>query len=166
MSMLQDARDTAQAIIEGGCDERIAALIEYWLRIQPADCLPGRDHFDPLGVPSILPHLVLVDVERDPYRFRCRLMGTAVVTALRNDFTGRYMDEALDDFENSNAFHHRVAVAETWMPSYYKGPSTLSFALDFSDLERVHLPMASDGRTVDIILSAFIYFGADPRRGG
>jgi hypothetical protein len=163
---LQAVRDAGKAVIKNGCDPRIATLIEYWLNIQPADRLPGRDHFDPLDVPNLLPHLVLVDVERDPYRFRCRLMGTTVVKAFRNDLTGRYMDEALDGFNESNAYRFRVQVAETWMPGYYKGPATLSFALDYADVEYVHLPLASDGETVDMVLSAFVYIGDALYRDG
>lgn len=163
---LQAARETARAIILGGCDRGVATLLEYWLKIQPADRLPGRNHFDPLDVPHLLPHIILADVERDPYRFRCRLMGTTVVKAFRNDLTGRYLDEALDDFNNTDAYRQRVEVVETWMPSYYKGPSTLSFALDFSDLEGIHLPLATDGETVDMILSAFFYIGEALYRDG
>jgi len=166
MGDLQAIRDAARNIIANGCDDRIANLIDYWLRMQPGDRLPGRDHFDPLDVPTLLPNLLLVDVERDPYRFRCRLMGTTVVKAFRADHTGQYLDDALDDFRNSNAYRLRVQVAETWMPGYYKGPATLSFALDFSDFECIHLPLAGDGETVDMILSAFIYFGDALYRDG
>jgi hypothetical protein len=163
---LEASREAARAIVAKGCDERIVSLIDYWLKIQPADRLPGRDHFDPLDVPGLLPNLVLVDVERDPYRFRCRLMGTTVVKAFRNDLTGRYLDEALDGFQESNAHRFRVQVAETWMPGYYKGPTTSSFALDFTDLEYIHLPLASDGEFVDMVLSAFFYLGEALYRDG
>lgn len=46
-------------------------LYEYWHSKRPSDAaLPGRQHVDPLEIPSLLPHLFLIDVVREPLRFR------------------------------------------------------------------------------------------------
>ena len=58
----------------------IVALYDYWRSKAPADgTLPGRKHIDPLDIPTLLPHIWLVDVVDAPRRFRVRLLGTALV---------------------------------------------------------------------------------------
>ena len=87
-------------------------------------------------------------------------MGTAVVTAT-GEKTGRYLDEVIDGFEKTFAFSDRQAVVETGLPQYRKGPPSVTFRLDYADIERLHLPFAKDGRNVDVILSVFLYFAQD-----
>lgn len=136
-------------------------LVSYWLSVHPGECLPGRKHFDPLDVPQALPHLVLTDVERDPFRFRIRLMGTAVVSAFGRDFTGLYVDESMPGIDRSLAVQHRIEVVETGLPSYRYGTTSVPFRLDFAPLERVYLPLAADGERVDMILGMAVYLGQE-----
>src|SRR5215470_6859111 len=62
---------------------RIARLIEHWRALAPGPgLLPGRQHFDPMQVRDLLPHLWLLDVVAGPpRRFRFRLVGGAIVDA-------------------------------------------------------------------------------------
>lgn len=143
-------------------DDDLRELLRYWLALHPAARLPERAAFDPLAVPMALPRLVLTEVERDPYRFRVRVMGTAIVTAFGADFTGRYLDEVLPDFESDYSYLHRVEVVETGMPNYRHGDARMSFKLDFAPLERVYLPFASDGERVDMILAMAVYLARRP----
>src|SRR5690348_8213244 len=44
------------------CDHRLRELYEYWRSRHPAEgVLPGRQHFDPVDVPKLLPWIWLVD---------------------------------------------------------------------------------------------------------
>lgn len=135
----------------------LRAVLRYWLVIHPRDRLPGREQFDPSEVPTALGGMVLTEVERDPYRFRIRLMGTAVVQAFGKDFTGKYLDEVLPGVRDTVIHADRVQVAETGLPSYLHGTASMPFKLDFAPLERVYLPFATDGERVDMILSMMIY---------
>lgn len=147
----------AAAILERAKNPVLRDLIRYWLAIHPRSRLPARRDFDPVAVPHALKSLVLVDVERDPFRFKVRLMGTSVVTAFERDFTGRYMDETFPDMTVSPSHTQRVQVAETELPVYRTERPTLTFKLNFAPVEGVHLPFASDGRTVDMILTMTVY---------
>lgn len=153
----------AREILQVARNDELRALLRYWLAIHPRTGLPGRAAFDPLEVPRALPSLVLTDVERDPFRFRVRLMGTAIVAAFGRDFTGRYLHEVLAGFERDYSYLHRVEVAETGLPNYRHGDPAMPFKLDFAPLERVYLPFAADGRQVDMILAMAVYL-APPSR--
>lgn len=75
--------------------QRVHRLHEYWRSKAGADgSVPQRRDIDPTDLPDLLPNLMLVDVERDPLRFRYRLVGTRVVDFSYHDFTGTYLDEA------------------------------------------------------------------------
>jgi len=154
----------AREILTQDPDGRIRALIDYWVSIHPGDRLPGRDRFDPIDIPALLPNLVLTDVVEDERRFFARLVGTAVVDAFGKELTGHFLTDVIPNFEESYGFKHRVEVAETGLPSYRKGQSSMQFRLDYAPIERVHLPLAADGVRVDMILSMTTY--AAQRRPG
>lgn len=136
---------------------KMRALLQYWIAIHPGHALPGRRDFDPAEVPTALGNLVLTEVERGPYRFRVRLMGTAVVAAMGKDFTGRYLDEVFPEVQDTLIHMDRVAVVESGLPNYYSGRSSTPFKLDFAPIERIYLPLAADGVTVDQILGMTVY---------
>ncbi|WP_420405232.1 PAS domain-containing protein [Nisaea sp.] len=153
---------TAREIQARAQTAEVRDLLAHWISIHPGDRIPARADFDPLDIPRLLPNLVLTDVERDPWRFRVRVMGTAVVEAMGEDFTGRYLDEVWPDAGNQLLIRDRIAVAESGLPNYRYGKSATRFRLDFAPLERVFLPFAADGAKVDVILSAIVYMQAGP----
>jgi hypothetical protein len=71
-------------------------FFDYWLAKKGSREMPTRADLDPLDFAYALGHLILVDVERDPMRFRFRLYGTALTNFFRDgDYTGKYADELL-----------------------------------------------------------------------
>jgi hypothetical protein len=65
---------------------------EYWrAKLVAPNVLPLRAAFDPAELRGLLPSLVILDVEREPLRFRYRLVGTRVVEFNAQEFTGRYL---------------------------------------------------------------------------
>ena len=145
--------------IPADCDPRIRRLYEYWLAIRPAPgILPGRQHLDPVAIPDLLPWLWMVDVERRPLRFRYRLVGTEQVQAMARDLTGRYLHEAHPSFLGSASYPAYVAAAERGEIGYRRGPPTFHISKDYIGIERLLLPLARDGSTVDILLAITVYF--------
>ena len=136
---------------------KISEFAEYWISIHPGDRLPSRADFDPIDIPSLLPHLVLVDVTPDPIRFMVRLQGTDVTRAMQRELKGCYLDEAFPDFEQSLPHLDRVHVVETALPIHRIGRASIQFALDYAPVERLHLPLSSDGATVDKVISILLY---------
>jgi hypothetical protein len=134
-------------------DARVASLYHYWLALRPCPgLLPARRHFSPFDVPSLLQWLWLTDVQRSPLRFKYRLIGTRHVEAEGADRTGRWYDEVHPRFEASTAFPHFVAVAEQRRVAFYRGPPVYVIDARWKTIERLILPLAEDGREVDMLL--------------
>jgi hypothetical protein len=55
--------------------------------------IPDRSALDPFALKTLLPNMLIAEVERDPLRIRYRLVGTRVVEATGIDFTGQYLDD-------------------------------------------------------------------------
>jgi len=69
------------------------ALIEWRRRQRDDGGLPRRRDFDPLTVPHLLGHLMIVDVLRGPpLRFRVRLYGTEIAAFTEREWTGCLVD--------------------------------------------------------------------------
>jgi len=68
------------------------ALIEWRRRQRDDGGLPRRRDFDPLAVPHLLGHLMIVDVLREPLRFRVRLYGTEIAALTEQEWTGCLVD--------------------------------------------------------------------------
>ena len=111
----------AHDIVASAQDHALCELVRYWIKIHPGKHLPGRQDFDPLDIPKVLRHLVLTDVERDPFRFKIHLMGTAMVEAFGNDFTGSYLDEVFENFHQTYGCINRIETATTGVPTYRYG---------------------------------------------
>ena len=165
MKLAVEPTRRAQTIV-GGADlvlaqdlhPRVRAMVTHWMGMGPRDRLPGRQHLDPLAIPRLLPNIWLLDVERTPStRFRYRLAGTRIARAFADDPTGRYLDEMHEGFLTNGVADHLAEVVERGVPSWRTGKPTFWELSDFAHIERVYLPLASDGRTVDMILALTMF---------
>lgn len=119
-----------------------------------------------MAVPRLLPNLWLLDVRRHPLRFKFRLIGTAVVEFAGRDSTGRWLDEVYPDYESTGAFRCTSACVTTRLPQYRKGTVLSNPERWYATAERLYLPLASDGETVDMLLNFTIYDWVEPDRRG
>ena len=113
--------------------------------------MPGRSDLDPLDIPSILPHVYLVDVGHEPLDFSYRLLGTEIVKRSRRDYTGRRIADLPDQKSPSQIWSlYRKAVVDsapvTAMIPYVQVPGRF--------VEVLAAPLSADGREVDMIFGA------------
>jgi len=142
---------------------RIKALFAYWQSIHPAGGgLPARRHLDPIDIPELLPSIWMIDVKRNPLRFRFRLVGTEIVKFTGRDATGRWLDEVYSGYADSEAGRFHTQVAVSGEPAYRKSGIISNPDRDLVEAERIYLPLAEDGRTVDILLVMTLYKGDPP----
>lgn len=140
------------------CHEKIRAVVDYWQSIHPTAGLPGRQHMDPTSIPELLANLRIIDVERNPMRFKTRLMGTLLREFFEQEHTGRYFDIDFPKFEKSKAYVDMVETVTEKRPNWYRGTPILYSDKNFVTVERIFLPLAGDGESVDMILT-YILFG-------
>lgn len=79
-------------------DEARSDIVRYmlsWWRGKCGGDIPDRSDLDPLDLKSLLPNILISDVEHDPFRIRYRLVGTRAHEATGFNIVGRYLDELL-----------------------------------------------------------------------
>ena len=73
---------------------KVQTLLRWWQE-RCGGGIPDRSQLDPSDIKPLLPNLLLLDVEHEPFRVRYRLVGTRIREATGFDITGRYLDELL-----------------------------------------------------------------------
>lgn len=123
--------------------------------------MPSRADIDPVDIPALLPHIILVDVIGAPPVFRYRLIGTAITKIANRDATGRVLDESLYGANTERVLRtYRETVAD-------KSPKAVREIVQFVDkdwikTEVILMPLSSDGETIDMIIGAVDIVDEDP----
>ncbi|MET1028843.1 MAG: PAS domain-containing protein [Dongiaceae bacterium] len=71
---------------------RVRSLSQYWETKKAGRRLPDRDDFDLADLTSLLPYMLVVGIEIEPFRVFYRLTGTKVVEMNGIELRGRYLD--------------------------------------------------------------------------
>lgn len=135
---------------------RLQQLYAYWRGLRP-DRIPSRRDIDPAAFRFVLGHVFLVDVLRDPPRFRYRLFGVNLSRRAGYDLTGKSIEDIpAKDMRDYLRRHYLTMLAKPG-PIVDRGERDLMGTRRF---ELLLLPLADDGQTVDMIFGALLY--ADP----
>jgi len=146
------------ATLPADADPRLRQLHDYWRSVHPpGGGLPGRQHIDPCAMVPLLRWIWMMDVGRDPLRFRYRLVGTEQVNVMGRDFTGRWLDEVHEQFLTSVSHSQYVTSVERGEIGYLKGAPPYHVTRDYMQVERLLVPLACNGRDVDILLALTVY---------
>jgi hypothetical protein len=136
-------------------DPDMIAIYDYWQDQRRGRRMPSRRDIDPIDLPRHLANLMLIDVEREPLRFRYRLVGTRVVDASAEDRTGAYFDAVHFFAVNPVVMTEYKQAVESGEPILSVEPFK-NFINDTTyPVERLILPLSNDGETVDMLL---VYF--------
>ncbi len=166
--VIQPPNDPAEAVfataIAGRCHPVVVEMIDYWRQIRPGPGqLPGRQHFDPVNIPKLLPFTGLIDILREPeLRLKVRLAGSRIAETLGPGLVGQYLDELVPNFAATLVAQDYFRVATDGIPVWYRGRQTSAIGKAFLPVERLFLPLATDGTTPDGIIGMMI-FGAQIR---
>jgi hypothetical protein len=134
-------------------DPLLRGVASYWRGKLRQDRLPGRHDIDPIEIPQFLSHLYLIEIERDPERFRHRLIGTQIAEWAGRDATGTYVDELDYGPHRSTMIAEYREVAARGLPrcddleARWPNP-------DYKFYTRLLCPLATDGHHVDMLFCA------------
>jgi hypothetical protein len=150
--------DRLDSPVPEGAHDDIRALYEYWCGLTPNGEMPGRQHFDPLDIPQLLPNIWLIEVHREPLRFWRRVVGSRIEEFAGRNLTKGWVAERLSEERLSGVYKNLTQVVDSGQPSWRRGKSMIYYEKGFTDLERLYLPMSSDGETVDMILAMTVFY--------
>jgi len=126
-------------------------IFAYWASLRRDGRLPGRADIKPQDLKRLLPTVSLIDVSHGPLDYRLRLAGTGLYSVYGREITGRPLHDVYDQDAASYWRAELDKVVLERRPGVgchsmaWKGASHLS-------LLWMRLPLASDGKTVDMIL--------------
>jgi len=134
-------------------------LYEYWRqKAVRAGMLPSRRDIDPTDIPTLLDNIWLLDVVGAPRRFRFRLIGDAMhrkgIPGRRGAFVDQFFAAGLADERLTTL--HDVVVARR--PSWARGLPQLVHTTQIAEIERIILPLATDGIAVDVLLCLTVFY--------
>lgn len=126
----------------------------YWRGKMMDGRLPAREHIDPAEIVPLLPDLVLLNVEWEPFRCRVRLRGTRAEQFRPIDSTKtKYLDEGTvfdpgrrEDYVAEMKFvatSRRPAFAQDWMTTRHGAVREIFAGI---------WPLAADGFHVDMLV--------------
>jgi hypothetical protein len=130
-------------------------LYRYWNERRGRRALPARRDIDPLDFSYLLGNIILVDVLREPLRFRVRLHGDALAIRAGYDFTGKFLDQPPISDYRAYAIERCKGIVETGRPLAVEHNRVLDGRPHH--YEALWLPLSDDGENVNKLLCALIY---------
>lgn len=133
----------------------LVRLYRHWETVRGTRAMPSRAEFDPLALPDLLGNLILIDVLREPLRFRYRLIGSRLTERVRRDMTGRFFDEVPEPLYRERLYSWHGGVAEERAPR--AGTTARRLLERWEPYEILTLPLSADGTNVDMTLTGLYY---------
>jgi hypothetical protein len=138
-------------------------LFAYWASLRKSGRLPGRADIRPEDLKRLLPTVSLIDVLPDG-DYRLRLAGTGLYSVYGREITGR----RLEDVYNSQAAEYWRKELDTVVREGRPGVGVHSLSwrgASHMSILWLRLPLASNGKDVDMILGYDAVVGAQGDSG-
>lgn len=137
-------------------DNKLVRLFGYWQGLCREGKIPSRRDIDPVEIPDLLPNIFLLDVVGDADDFVFRLAGTLVEDAFSMPLRGRSIAEIQRQAGIPIPVAHHVEVARGGGPRYREGKMLVA-GREHWRVRRLLLPLASDGRVIDVLIGCAIF---------
>ena len=134
-------------------------LLDFWRSLAPPGRLPGRQDLVPEDIAPLWSRVWMLDVSRDPLRYRYRLCGTEMVRSLGREVTGEWLDEVHPALISNPQSRERFRfMAETGRATWRRGVPLWTRDPKHHLIETLIVPLAGDGRTVDKLFAVSVVF--------
>ena len=130
-------------------------LYQDWDERRRGREMPARADFDPLDLKYCIGNLSLIDVAHEPLRYRFRLHASTVAQSIGFDLTGKDLDAMPDaEYRRIVADHYAEVLAARKPVAKYRHRQMTDQHI--WSCEVLVLPLASDGKTIDMLMSGFV----------
>ena len=109
-------------------------------------------------MPKLLPHIILVDVERSEPRLCVRLSGTNVVNVFGGDYTGLYLNEIYFGDVRPKFLHDYHFAVDAKQP-LFSDHKFRCLSGTYLNIQQVILP-PSDDEIVNMLMAVLSFFKA------
>jgi hypothetical protein len=118
----------------------------------------------PEDIVPLLSRLWMLDVFRNPLRFRYRLVGTDITRSVRRELTGLWLDEAQPESVQNVKLRDRYRfILETGRATWRRGATLWDRDPTHRLVENCLAPLATDGVTIDKIIAVSVILDANGR---
>jgi hypothetical protein len=140
-------------------EPKLRALLAYWQDKRAGRPMPARADIDPVEIPALLPHLMLIETAERLDDFRYRLCGTEVCCGFRRDQTGCRFSDAprIANYEKVYEGYWRTYAEK--QPQYFRG-RVFTVARSHVCYSRLMLPLSADGIHVNMLLGGVVFSSA------
>jgi len=139
-------------------------LHDYWRAVTPPRRLPGRQHIVAEEIAPLWSRLWILDVYRDPLRYRYRLCGTEMVRSLGREVTGEWLDEVHPELiANAHSRERFRFTVETGSSTWRRGVPLWTRDPRHRLIETLIVPLAADGLNVDKMVGLSVVFDVEGR---
>ena len=134
------------------CLPMTAAFYRYWDSKRQGRVMPARADLDPTEMRHWLPGIILVDVQRDPFRLTYRVVGTRSVSMRSAEVTGKSVEEGMHGEKLVHVLeNYRLVIEEKKLVYDWEGTENRhGYTLGN---EVLMLPLSSGGDLVDRVIS-------------
>lgn len=136
-------------------------VYSYWQKACNGRKMPARADLDPADLGHVLPHILLHEVKRDPLDFRYRLIGSEVLRHFQRNYTGEWMSDIPHQRAPSELWSLLQSVVESGEPALASPPYAGPYK-DFKSIETVVLPLAIDGKAVNMLFICIDFLKKQP----
>jgi hypothetical protein len=149
--------------LPGDCLPEIRSFYDYWNGKRGDRIMPARAELDPVDIPSLLEHIFLIDVNRDPPALRYRVFGTAITNLFHRDLTGLEVGAGSQPEHLPGILARYARILSERTPFFHRDRMRET-ANDFTPVERLILPLSEDGVAVDKLIGMTVPYGRAKRR--
>jgi hypothetical protein len=130
-------------------DGKLMRMLAYWQSLCTCGRLPERTAIDPLSIPELLPHILLLDVEKNDFRFR--LVGETVNQRYGGHIKGQSFKELLSGEILAETMEEHICCIRSHAPVFTRNTIETIDSNDCKLYQRLILPLSDSGLDVQSI---------------
>lgn len=142
----------------------LKAIYQYWLSLCRNATPPTFIHFDPIEIPTLLPHLMIWSVEpiKDSFQFKNKLIGQSINLVAQDILEKQYLHH-LFPTEWYNNWEPTFLKCVTKNQLYYGRSHTFSKEEKTAIIDWILLPLVSSDHKVNLIMGGLSFVEHDGR---